>query len=390
MPFAISSTGSSADRALARLAAAAWFVLAPIAALAADGFRVAVFPPVNRSGKPVPLEDVRAALESSLAARGFAPLPQEELEAFFRKHRVRYTGGISSELAGAIGAETGIDGVVLTSVDDWETVEPPRVALTSRWVAAIPEAPVAWMGTSAHHGHEHPGAFGLGLVASHEVLLERASDAIARSLEAVGETVGEGVRSSVPVPFRPGSVTIDPEWAGATAAGRRLRVAVLPFVADTPRREVGEVIASQFVRWLLEAGGMDVLEPGLVREALLEARVIQEDGPSLPQVDALRALLDVDLVVSGRVTDFEPMGSAPGSPFAGFSSRGIDARTRQVVFASFSFGRGDDRAGAFGAGRIRSSITLTSELVRGVVQALEEELRTRRPERAAPEKEPPR
>lgn len=388
MPCATSSTSSSADRALAGLAAAAWLVLAPVAAFAAEGSRVAVFPPVNRTGKPVPLERVQAALEASLAARGFAPLPQEELEAFFRKHRVRDTGGISPELAGSIGAESGIDGVLLTSVDDWETMEPPRVALTSRWVAAIPEAPVAWMGTSAHHGDEHPGAFGLGLVTSHEVLLERASEEIAHSLEAAGE--GEGARASVPRPFRPGSVTVDPEWADATASGRRLRVAVLPFVTDTPRREVGEVIASQFVRWLLEAGEMDVLEPGVVREALLEARVIQEDGPSLPQVDALRALLDVDLVVSGRVTEFEAMGSAPGSPFVGFSSRGLDARTRQAVFTSFSFGRGDDRNGPFGAGRIRSSITLTSELVRGVVEALEEELRTRRPERAAPEKEPPR
>lgn len=390
MPCATSSTSSSADRTLARLATAAWLVLAPVAAFAAEGSRVAVFPPVNRTGKPVPLERVQAALEASLAARGFAPLPQEELEAFFRKHRVRYTGGISSELAGAIGAETGIDGVLLTSVDDWETVEPPRVALTFRWVAAIPEAPVAWMGTSAHHGHQNPGAFGRGLVTSHEVLLDRASEEIARSLEAAGEAEGEGVRTSVPRPFRPGSVTVDPGWADATASGRRLRVAVLPFVTDTPRREDGEVIASQFVRWLVETGSMDVLEPGVVREALLEARVIQEDGPSLPQVDALRALLDVDLVVSGRVTEFEAMGSAPGSPFVGFSSRGLDARTRQAVFTSFSFGRGDDRNGPFGAGRIRSSITLTSELVRGVVQALEEELRTRRPERAAPEKEPPR
>ncbi len=390
MPFATFSTSSSADRPLPRLAAAAWFALAPVAALAADGSRMAVFPPVNRTGKPVPLERVQAVLAASLEARGFDLLPERDLEAFFRKHRVRDTGGISSELAGAIGAESGIDGVLLTSVDDWETSAPPRVALTFRWVAAIPEAPVAWMGTIALHGDEHPGAFGLGFVSSHEVLLERAAEEVARSLEAAGKDEGERDRASVPRPFRPRSFTVDPEWLAATSSGRRLRVAVLPFVTDTPRREVGEVVASQFARWFIEGGELDVLEPGVVRQALLEGRVIQADGPSLPQVDTLRALLDVDLVVSGRVTDFEAMGSVPGSPFVGFSSRGIDARTRQAVFTSFSFGRGDDRAGAFGAGRIRSSITLTSELVRGVVQTLEEELRMRRPERAAAEKEPTR
>jgi len=388
MRFAIFSTNCSADRAVVAVAAAAWLCAAPLAALAADGSRVAVFPPVNLAGRAVPAERVQAALEASLSARGFSPLPRADLDEFFHRHRVRYMGGISSEVAQAIGAETGVDGVLLTSVDDWEGVDPPRVALTSRWVAAVAAAPITWMGTSSHHGAEHPGVFALGLVTSPEILLARASEEIASALADSVATGGREERSSVRGRFRPGSFSVDPDWAAAATSGRPLRVAILPFVAEAPGREVGEVVASQFARWLLESGKMEVLEPGVVRDALLEARVIQEDGPSLPQVDALRALLDVDLVVSGRVTDYEAMGSAPGSPFVGFSTRGIDARTRQAVWSSFSFGRGDDRLGPFGTARIRSSITLTSELARGVVEALAEELGTQRSrERAAGKKE---
>jgi len=379
MRFAIFSTVYSADRVLLRIAAAAWLCSASPVALAAAGSRVAVFPPVDRTGRSAPVEQVQAAIESSMSARGFAPLPRTELEEFFRRHRIRHTGGISDETARAIGAESNVDGVLLTSVDDWETVDPPRLALTSRWVAAAPGASLTWMETSAHHGHERPGAFGLGLVTSAEILIQRASEEIAGSLAAFDRTSEAEDHRRVPWRFRPGSFALNPDWAAAAASGPPLRVAVLPFVVDAAWRDAGDVVVSQFVRWLLATGEMDVLEPGVIREALLEARVIQEDGLSLPQVDALRALLDLDLIVSGRVTDYEAMGSAPGSPFLGFSARAIDVRTRQTVWSSFSFGRGDDRVGLFGTARIRSSITLTSELVRGAVSKLDEELRSRRP-----------
>lgn len=390
MPFATFSTSSTAERVALGVALAALLVASPISA-AAESRGIAVFPPVNRTGRAVPADEIQAAVEASLARHGFAPLDPRSLDAFFDKYRVRYVGGVSGDLAASLGSETGVDGVLLVSVDDWDPVDPPRVGLTARWTAATPEAPVAWMASSAHHGGEHPGAFGLHLVSDPGVLLERASDELASALAAfrTGALVRDAER--VPRPFRPRNLTVDPAWADAAASGRTLRVAVLPFLTETRDREIGDVVASQIVRWLLDVEELDVLEPGVVREALLESRLIQDDGPSLSQVDALRALLDVDLVVSGRVTDFEPLGTAPGAPFLGFSVRGIDARTRQAVVSSFSFGRGDDRVGAFGTLRIRSPLTLTSELVRGVIDALHDELRVRRaPAGASASKEPPR
>lgn len=382
MPFAIFSTVCSADRMRRRLAAILLFAASSLAA-GSEPSRIAVFPPVDMTGRAAPSEQAHGVLEMSLMAHGFEPVPRTEMEDFFRRHRVRYMGGITAETAAALRAETNAGGVLLSSIDDWETVDPPRFALTSRWVATAPEAPLTWMETSAQHGHERPGAFGLGLVGSIEFLMYRASEDIAGALAlfALGAPAPE--RDRAPRRFRPGSFAVDAEWAATAAAGAPLRVAVLPFVVDAARRDVGEVVSSQFVRWLITKTGMDVLEPGIVRAALLEARVIQEDGPSLPQVDALHALLDVDLVISGRVTDYEAMGSSPGTPFLGFSARAIDARTRQAVWSSFSFGRGDDRVGIFGTSRISSSITLTSGLVRGAVEALGQELASRRSSRGA-------
>jgi hypothetical protein len=285
-------------------------------------------------------------------------------------------------MARAIGEEIGATGVLLTSVDDWEIVEPPRFAITCRWISADADASVGWMETSAHHGHERPGMFGLGLVASIEILVLRATDEVADSLAAGVGNIGTQALERVPDRFRPGTFAVDPDWAASVASGRPVRAAVLPFLVDEGLRDTGEVLSNQLVRWLPATGRIEILEPGVVREALLEARVIQEGGPSLPQVDALRALLDVDLVVSGRVTDYEAMGSSPGSPFVGFSVRGIDVHTRQAVWTSFSFARGDDRMGPFGTSRIHSSIVLTSNLVGGAVMALEDELLSKAPRQA--------
>lgn len=360
-------------------------------AFAAEGTGIAVFPPTDRTGRAVPVERIQDALEASLASHGFSPLPRAALDDFLTKHRVRYMGGVPEDLAVALGEETKVAGVLLSSVDDWEEDAPPRFALTARYVVAAPGATVAWMETIAGHGDENPGAFGLGLIEGIDPLIGRAAWDLSVSLAAAGESSKPARPDRAPRRFRPGTVSIDSQWAAAAAgAGRPLRVAVLPFVVDASRRDVGEIVALQFVRWLLKIENLLVLEPGVVRGALLEARVIQEDGPSLPQVDALRALLDVDLVVSGRVTDYEAMGSSPGTPYLGFSASGIDSRTRQAVWSSFSFGRGDDRMGPFGAARLRSSITLASGLVQGAVETLGNELASRRSKRDAAGKEQPR
>ena len=250
MRCAIFSTGFSADRVLLRIVVAAWLCAASAVALAAERSRIAVFPPVDLTGRSSPVEMVQTALELSLSDRGFAPLPRAELEEFFRRHRIRHMAGISDETARAIGAETNVKGILLTTVEDWETVDPPRFAITSRWVAAASGASVGWMETSAHHGHERPGAFGLGLVAAAESLIPRASEQIAESLAVFDRTSKAVDRGRVPRRFRPGSLASDPDWAAEAASGRPLRVAVLPFVVDATWRGAGEVVASQFVRWL--------------------------------------------------------------------------------------------------------------------------------------------
>ena len=322
---------------------------------------IALLPASDTLNAGVPVDRITGVLATALAAHGFELVPSERVEAVLRAHRERSVSGVSGPIAAALGAEAGARTILVTSVDDWDGGETPRVALTARLVGATPEAPILWVDGTAHHALEKPGAFGLGLGKSADELLAIAADELAASIER-GPTSRKLEKR-----FLPRSLA-------ATAPGEissRRRVAVLPFFTDGPDRGLGDLLALQFVRHLAEDSSYEVVEPGVVRQALLDTRVIQEDGVSLAQVDTVRALLDIDIVVSGRITQYDPLGLSPGSPSSGFSARAIDARTRRVIWTSFSYAEGDDGLRWFDTRWVRSGVLLTSELVRGVLVQLE-------------------
>lgn len=394
----ISSTSSSSKLAAGLPAAAMLFALwwgpgvpAARAADAADPAAIAILTPADVTMVGAPVDRIAEALDAALTARGFRVLPVAELDAVLERHRERYTGGVSSPVAAAFGEETGVYGILITSVDDWDESINPRVALTCRWVQANGDAPILWIDGAARHALDKPGAFGLGLGKDVWQLLGETAEELASSLaarrdERSGLAKPEGRGRAVESRFRPRSVAVLPSQAAAEPGGAPRRVAVLPFFTDGGARGLGDVFALQFVRHLRDMPGYEVIEPGIVRQALLDTHVIQEQGVSLPQVDAVRALLNVDVVVSGRITEYDGLGLGPDSPLAGFSARAIDAHTRRVIWTSFSYAHGDDGLRLFDTRWVRSGIALTSELVRGVVQKIEKETQEGRPPAAAPKK----
>lgn len=142
---------------------------------------------------------------------------------------------------------------------------------------------------------------------------------------------------------------------------------MLPFSNESGRRHAGEIIALQLVRHLAGRPNVRIVEPGEVRAALLRTRMIMEGGPSLSQAVLLRDLLDVDLVLTGTVNDYIDKRSVDGIPRAVFSVRAINTRTRQVVWASTSYNRGNGGVFFFDVGMVHSAQELASEMARQTV-----------------------
>ncbi len=345
-----------------------------------SGSPIAVMPVENLSGSAVPLKEIRAFWAETLKAHGVRVLEERVLEEFLVRHRVRYTGGMPRDLGEALRQETGARGILFVSLDLYEEPFPPKVAFTARLVYAGEWAGILWMDGIAMTGIDSPGILGIGTVRDPRELREKAITRLAGSLEEYisGKRPREqpGTPSEGKKRFRPKEFYRSPR---AFAVGDRLLVvAVLPFRDERRRRNVGQIMMLQFVRQLAQQGNVEVVEPGVVREALLTSRTIMEEGLSFPQSDLLRELLGADLVLAGWVMDYQDSMGPSGSPKIRFSTEVIDLKQRQVTWSALSYGQGDDAVYFFGAGQVTTAHRMASLMVREVVARImrgEEKLR---------------
>ena len=331
--------------------------------------RIALLPFENLSDARAPVDEIRRALRGALLARRWALLDEEELERLLRRHRVRDLSGLSRETGMAVREETGATAVLVTSVDLYAENDPPKLAMTCRLIATGSESRILWMGTAGLAGDEAPGFLGLGRVEDPlEVrarVTARLAESLTQHLSGAARRAGAAEPRRGPRRFRPRSSFRSP--AAPPGGSGPVRIAVLPFSDESATRHAGDILWLQVLRSLVDAGGIEVIEPGVVREVLLNARLIQEGGPSIPQADLLRALLQVDVVVFGEVTQYVEPGPGTADPEIEFSLRAIDAARRQVIWSSVSHGRGDDRVFFFNVGRIATAHELAAELARAVI-----------------------
>ena len=90
-------------------------------------------------------------------------------------------------------------------------------------------------------------------------------------------------------------------------------VAVLPFQNLTNQEYASERIRDAFMGRLLATGAVYVLPPGEVATGIQRTGRIPPAGPSIEQVKKLGAVLGVDAVITGVVTEYGPVRSGSTS-----------------------------------------------------------------------------
>ena len=335
-----------------------------------NGVSIAVLPVYNLSGQPAPLGDIRQLLINSFNKAGLNTLDEEVLERVMAKQRIRYVGGINTVTAKALKNEAGAETVLITSLELYNDVFPPKISLTSRLISAGETLSILWMKDIGIAGDDSPGILELGLIEDPQILLKMAVQNITASL--AGYLSGQ--RSGMDIPknrkkFWPKMIyqspVIDP--------GAKYRVAILPFFNFSERKYAGEIIALHFVRQLLAYENFDVIEPGVARHELLGLRVIMDDGLSLANADIIFSRLNADLILTGKVIDYQDYQGTGGKPKVDFSAILIERKSREVVWSSKSYNEGDDGVFFFDMGRVNTAHAMASEMVQHVVEMIAEE-----------------
>lgn len=344
-------------------------VPAPAAGWAAAGVmhRVALFPIENLASAPIPARSLVTQIERALASAGLEVVGGELVSRFLERHRLRYTGGIDGPSAAAARDELGVDGIVLTTVELYGGLPQPRLSMTMRLVSASEEAAVVWIDGAGRTGNDAPGLLGLGLVSDSRRLEAREVRRVVASLAAFLEGKGP---SAPPCPderrFRPKisfrSRLFDP--------ARSYSIAVLPFVNQTDRRSAGEIVALEFARQLATDPRLRVVEPGVVRDRLLQYRIIMEGGVSIDAARTVLEILRADLVVAGYVREYRDSSGGGEEPTLSYTVLILERDHGTVVWESTSNNSGNDGVFFFDLGHISTANALTCRMARDAVIGL--------------------
>ncbi len=321
---------------------------------------IAVFPVENISGATVQADDVTKFLVSTVASAGARVLDARALDAFVTRHRLRYAAGVDIDTGRWLRDEEGGDGVLIASFEYSNETVPPKVALIVRLVTTNGAPVVVWSEDAGMAGDDAPGLFGLHLVNQYHALERKALDRIGASLLAY---LKEGRRTEGPKAagkFRPRTsyrtLTLE--------SGRTYTVAVAPFFNLSARRTAGETMELLFMRHLSSIPQFRVVDAGVVRRQLLDARVIMNSGLSTSDASAIAAPVDADLVLSGRVIRYVDYVGPAGLARVEFSTVLIDKKSGKVVWSSESYNDGRDGIGLFEWGLTRTAHAMATQMVK--------------------------
>ncbi len=146
----------------------------------------------------------------------------------------------------------------------------------------------------------------------------------------------------------------------------RPTIAVLPFFNTSRKNDAGDILMLQFVKELRKLTDFTVFEPGIVREHLLNMRVIMYEGISSSDIDLITGSLDADLIVTGKVFDYKDFESSWGKPRVNFTVMLISKASKRVVWSSSSVNSGDDSLLLFSWGEVNTANAMVSEMIEAV------------------------
>jgi TolB-like protein len=327
--------------------------------------RIAVLPLENLSGAAAPLKNIRAAFIERLEKQSITVLSEESLNLFMDRNRMRYTGGLTPELARALKTETGVEAALVTSLELYDETAPPKFSISSRLVSLNDPPEILWADSGGLAGDDNPGILAIGVIDDPVVLRNKVLTGLTKSLMSYleqGEQGRERIRLFKPnALYRSRSIHLD---------NKTQTIMVVPFLNESERANAGEILALLFVEQLKKSQRFKVIQPGLVREGLLSLRIIMEGGLSLSNADALFSALEADYVITGKVFTYQDYRGGVGTPKVGFNAIVLEKKSRRVVWSSDSYREGNSGVYVFDFGQINNAHAMASNMVGTIIRMM--------------------
>ncbi|MBM3500251.1 MAG: hypothetical protein FJX74_16460, partial [Armatimonadetes bacterium] len=154
----------------------------------------------------------------------------------------------------------------------------------------------------------------------------------------------------------------------------RIRIAVMPFEAASPQYDsAAQVVTQELVTSLLGTGLFDVVEPGVVYQALTQSGSRNLYGLDLETMQAVQDHIGpVRVFVVGMVQEYGDVRvGAESYPSVSLTARVLDAQSASILWAGSVSKTGADSEKVFGLGAIHSQGRVLRAAVKSLIAKID-------------------
>lgn len=303
-------------------------------AFAADGTasrtgppaKIAVFDFENFSNDGTVINDLMPLVRQWLVTHGYEVVDEKLLAQFLIKERVRSTAYVSTRLVAKMKQALGVEAVLVGAVHEFSTDGMPRIGMSARLIGGSRDN-IVWAGFASAAGDDFSRILGLGTLWEMSQLAPRVVDMMMKTFSTV--------------PFQ-------------REIESTYRVAVMPFLNKSGKRDVGMLATTLFLVSLSRSAVFVPVEFGDVRESMVRSLIRSRGQLDYKDIAAVAAMLNVDAILVGTVDSYSDGMQNNAPPQVTVTGRLIDARKKRILWYESMYLGGDDRVKILDFGRIRT------------------------------------
>jgi len=305
-----------------------------------------ILPFENIPGRATARNIIMPYLHYQLRTRGWKIITGDEVRPILRRRRIRSTGEILPSEADFIRDNVGTHLMMIGTINTFENGAGKEVGVALRIYSAS-ERKVVWAADYAANALDFGSMFETKQI---DNIKDLAWKVIDRALES-----------------------LPPKDQISRHSGGR-RISVIPFENISSDPKAGRIATMSMTTGLLDAG-LDLIEPGELTEIFLKLRTSQTGGIDYPTLEALRKELNIDLLVTGSVEEYNALrgSSRASTPAIEVAVRVIDVASGKIAATFFEHRDGADNESIFRLGRDYSAERLLSEALYDIADKIGKE-----------------
>ena len=308
-------------------------------AVATNGTRVAVLPFADYAEEPAALMQVMRLVRDDLKQRSADVVTADATMDVLRRYRIRTTNELSVDQMQKLSADLDAAFLLVGSLDRYvASGEGAEVALSARLIH-VPTTEIAWTASADVHTQDGIRPLDIGTIRDAAQVTQRAVDELFtdfcyRRPEHIARVAavrlhGNGNERTLPCQS----------------------LAVLPFANETSLHFAGSILSQRMLPALADAG-FDVVDPGRVREVMLDEGDVTPGKATTSLLKLCQEQISADLILTGTVSHLigADVTSFDTPVELEVEARLIDPRTGDVVWAKTLRVGSDDGHLLFGTG----------------------------------------